>query len=87
MTEPLAAEIDFAGLMPEVARRLLGDPNKALSNGKEQRHGTHGSKSINIEKGPTSTMRRAVAAAPSTSSSTSWALARQMLSNGFATRG
>ena len=37
--------------MEEVARRLLGEPNKTLSKKTELRYGTHGSLSINLIKG------------------------------------
>jgi hypothetical protein len=43
--------IEFAFLMREVASRLLGKPNKKLSNGKDLRFGTHGSMSIDIKAG------------------------------------
>lgn len=44
-------DIDFAALMPEVAGKLLGDPNKALSNGKTWRFGNRGSLSLDLTKG------------------------------------
>ena len=44
-----AAEI--ATLMEPVARQLLGEPNPALSNGRELRFGTRGSLSVNLDKG------------------------------------
>ncbi len=42
---------DFSRHMAAVATRLLGDPNKALSSPKEWRYGTHGSLSVNLERG------------------------------------
>ena len=47
-----ATAIDFASLMPEVAARLLGEPNQRLSKPpKELRYGTHGSLSVNLSDG------------------------------------
>jgi hypothetical protein len=44
--------IDFIALMEPVARKLLGEPNKALSKpGRELRWGTHGSLSVDLVKG------------------------------------
>jgi hypothetical protein len=45
------AEDKFAGLMEAVAKRLLGDPNKALSGKGELRFGTHGSLSVDLTAG------------------------------------
>jgi hypothetical protein len=42
---------DFPHIMGRVAQRLLGDPNKSLSNGKELRFGNRGSMCINLEAG------------------------------------
>src|SRR5450759_2980688 len=47
----IAEQIDFAALMEPVARRLLGEPNTALSSAKELRYGTRGSLAISLEKG------------------------------------
>jgi hypothetical protein len=44
-------DTDFAALIGPVARKLWGPENKALSNCKELRWGTRGSKSVNLEKG------------------------------------
>ncbi len=44
-------DIDFTALIEPVARELWGEPNKALSNSRELRWGTRGSRSINIKKG------------------------------------
>jgi len=46
-----AMAIDFADLMLPVAERLLGPPNKSLSNNEEKRWGTKGSLAVNIKKG------------------------------------
>ena len=43
--------LEFAPLMGEVARHLLGDPNPALSSETEWRYGTRGSLSVDLEKG------------------------------------
>jgi hypothetical protein len=51
MAEPHDHDIDFAALMPMVARKLLAEPNPALSKGDDWRYGTHGSKCINIKQG------------------------------------
>jgi hypothetical protein len=40
---------DFAPHIEAVARRLLGQPNRALSSGTQWRYGTHGSLRINVE--------------------------------------
>jgi hypothetical protein len=45
------AEIDFAALISPVARKLWGEPNTALSNTKNLRWGSHGSKSVDPDKG------------------------------------
>ena len=42
---------DFAELMPVVAEKLLGEPNRALSKGNELRFGTHGSLAVDSDKG------------------------------------
>jgi hypothetical protein len=42
----LGAEIDFAALIEPVARRLLGEPNKALSSKTQLRFGSRGSVSV-----------------------------------------
>ena len=42
------APIDFAALMPDVARALLGEPNARLSNAHELRYGTHGSLAVHV---------------------------------------
>jgi hypothetical protein len=42
---------DFACHMEQVARVLLGEPNGKLSNKEELRFGTHGSVSVQLEKG------------------------------------
>jgi 5S rRNA maturation endonuclease (ribonuclease M5) len=44
-------QIDFASLMGPVARRLLGEPNSALSNDKKLRFRSRGSLAIDLEKG------------------------------------
>ena len=44
-------DTDLASLMLQVARELLGEPNKALSSKTELRYGSHGSLSINLPKG------------------------------------
>lgn len=41
---------DFGSLMQEVAALLLGEPNKHLSKGKDQRYGSHGSFSVDLDK-------------------------------------
>ena len=40
---------DFAALLPDVARRLLGDPPRATAA--EWRYGSHGSLSVHLERG------------------------------------
>ena len=40
--------IDFAAIMPDVARALLGEPNARLSNARELRYGTHGSLAVHV---------------------------------------
>src|SRR5262249_54889623 len=42
---------DLKRLMGEVARILLGTPNRSLSNGREMRYGTRGSMKINLADG------------------------------------
>jgi len=44
-------DADVAALMPQVARLLRGEPNKALSSQTELRYGSHGSLSISLPKG------------------------------------
>jgi hypothetical protein len=44
-------ESDFIRLMEPVARRLWGEPNPRLSNHRELRWGTHGSRSVDLQKG------------------------------------
>ena len=46
-----AAPLDFAPMMGPVARRLLGEPNKALSNARTLRWGTHGSLKVDLDPG------------------------------------
>ena len=41
----------FVRIMGPVAREVLGEPNKALSSGGELRWGSHGSFSVDLEKG------------------------------------
>jgi predicted P-loop ATPase/5S rRNA maturation endonuclease (ribonuclease M5) len=48
---PAANHAAFAPYMGIVAKKLLGEPNRRLSNGHELRYGTHGSLSVDIEKG------------------------------------
>ena len=43
--------INLADLMEPVARELLGEPNQRLSSKRELRFGTHGSMSVDLEKG------------------------------------
>ena len=43
--------IDFAPMMGLVARRLLGEPNRALSSGRTLRWGTHGSLKVDLDPG------------------------------------
>ena len=40
--------IDFAAIMPDVARVLLGEPNPRLSTVRELRYGTHGSLAVHV---------------------------------------
>ena len=42
------APIDFAALMPDVARALLGEPNRRLSTARELRYSTHGSLAVHV---------------------------------------
>ena len=42
------APIDFAALMPDVVRALLGEPNARLSTARELRYGTHGSLAVHV---------------------------------------
>ena len=42
------APIDFAALMPDVARALLGEPNARLSTTREWRYRTHGSLAVHV---------------------------------------
>ena len=42
---------EIAQLMPRVAKHLLGEPNAALSKSGELRFGSHGSLSVDIDKG------------------------------------
>jgi putative DNA primase/helicase len=44
------ASVDLAAHIEPVARQLLGEPNRQLSNGRELRYGTHGSLSVDLEK-------------------------------------
>lgn len=44
-------DIDFVALMPIVAQRLLGEPNRNLSSKAELRYGNHGSLSVDIING------------------------------------
>ena len=44
-----AAPIDFAGIMPDMARALLGEPNPRLSTAREWRHRTHGSLAVHVD--------------------------------------
>jgi hypothetical protein len=43
--------IDFSGIMEPVARALLGEPNRKLSNTRELRWGSHGSFCVDLQKG------------------------------------
>ena len=45
MTRPA---IDWPALMPDVARALLGEPNRRLSTARELRYGTHGSLAVHV---------------------------------------
>ena len=42
---------DFATLMPDVAKALMGEPNPKLSKGDRWRYGTKGSLSVDVEHG------------------------------------
>lgn len=44
------SDFDFGMLMPDVAKMLLGEPNKHHSKGSELRYGTNGSLSIDLGK-------------------------------------
>lgn len=43
--------INFVDLMPKVAARLWGEPNKGMSGKEQLRFGSHGSKSVDLAKG------------------------------------
>src|SRR5215831_20367937 len=43
--------LDFAAIIGDVARLLLGEPNARLSSKDELRYGKHGSLSIDLKKG------------------------------------
>jgi 5S rRNA maturation endonuclease (ribonuclease M5) len=45
------SDTDFAAIAPEVAQKLLGDPNKGHSHALEQRWGKNGSKSLDVKTG------------------------------------
>ena len=45
MTRPA---IDFAALMPDMARALLGEPNARLRTAREFRYGSHGSLAVHV---------------------------------------
>ena len=45
---PARVPIDFAALMPDVARALFGDPNPQLSTARELRYGRHGSLAVHV---------------------------------------
>ena len=45
---PARDPIDFAALMPDVARALLGEPNARLSTARELRYGRHGSLAVHV---------------------------------------
>lgn len=45
------SDVDFPSLMEPVVRRLLGEPNAQLSKAAELRFGSHGSLSVDLEKG------------------------------------
>lgn len=47
----LPEPIDFSQLMPQVAQRLLGEPNERMSKGSRLRFGTHGSMEIDTDGG------------------------------------
>jgi RecA-family ATPase len=42
---------ELAQIMPDVARRFWGEPNRRLSNRKELRWGSNGARSVDLEKG------------------------------------
>src|SRR5262245_52996242 len=42
---------EFSGLIGSIARELLGEPNRAYSSKNELRYGSHGSLSVDLEKG------------------------------------
>ena len=42
---------DLVGLMPTVAEKLMGEPNRKLSGNHELRYGNKGSMSIDLAKG------------------------------------
>lgn len=44
----LNAEIDFSSYIGDVARRLLGEPNRALSTRTQWRYGSHGSMAVEV---------------------------------------
>lgn len=44
-------DVDLPALLPLAAAKLLGNPNKALSNGKTWRFGNRGSLAVDLEKG------------------------------------
>ena len=46
-----ASDIDLPAQIEPVARRLLGDPNKALSSRAEWRYGTNGSLAVDLKAG------------------------------------
>src|SRR5262245_16435528 len=49
---------DLRGLMGEVARLLLGTPNRVLSKGSEMRYGARGSFKVDLKKGTWSDFER-----------------------------
>jgi hypothetical protein len=42
---------DLAKIMPDIARRFWGEPNRRHSKNGELRWGTHGARAVSIEKG------------------------------------
>jgi RecA-family ATPase len=44
-------DIPFAALIEPIARKLLGEPNRAMSSKTELRYGSHGSMSVDLKKG------------------------------------
>jgi len=50
-TERQSVPVDWAALAPQIARSLLGEPNKRLSTANSWRYGTNGSLSVNIDDG------------------------------------